>query len=165
MKNIFLLTPVALLTFTLAGCSDINSALESTNKVLSSTSQVLLGSTEPSKTQSSNPKARIVKEFVVGDKVTSQYEIKDLKFTVEDWGTGGNYIIHTTGTFYNKTNDFLLVNISAPKYDAEGYATSSLHLSVGTNAGDKTRIDDILNYWGKKDHRIDVKKVNYFINQ
>lgn len=133
----------------LSGCAELNTTLEGINSTLSQVNSSLGGGSSLSS-----------KTYNVGNRSTGQYEIQNLKLTVEEFV--GGYGIRYTGRVVNKTNKTMRIFITAPINEPDGdhYAVTNTEV-LGIPPKGSMKIDKLEPYaieWDKG-HKVDIRKL------
>ncbi|MBP6860766.1 MAG: hypothetical protein KBC57_00230 [Neisseriaceae bacterium] len=132
----------------LSGCAELNTTLGSINSTLGQVNSALGGNSLGNKT------------YNVGNQSTGQYEIQNLKLTVEEFV--GGYGIRYTGRVVNKTNKTIRIFITAPINEPDGdhYAVTNTEI-LGVPPKGAIKIDNLEPYaieWDKG-HKVDIEKL------
>ena len=103
----------------------------------------------------------------LGSNSTAQYELKNLKMLVVQ--RGGSYKgaipqadITFTGEALNKTNRLIVVNVSVPIYDKQGYYVSAVSTDIHIPPKEKVKIDNFRTTLSlTDDNRFNIQKTQY----
>lgn len=128
MKVCNLIATLALAS-ALTGCAALNDSLKQANELLGKATSSL-----------STDAGVNGKSYSVPDKVTSQYEIRNLRLATEQISDVTN--IRFTGQAFNKTNKLIKLEIAVPKYK-NGYYVSEVQKTITIPANEKSQIDGI----------------------
>ncbi|XDZ52335.1 hypothetical protein AB8Q18_04600 [Neisseriaceae bacterium CLB008] len=133
----------------LSGCAELNTTLDGINSTLGQVNSALGGGGSLGN-----------KTYNVGNRSTGQYEIQNLKLTVEEFV--GGYGIRYTGRVVNKTNKTIRIFITAPINEPDGdhYAVTNTEI-LGVPPKGSMKIDNLEPYAIKwdKGHKVDIQKL------
>ncbi|MDO4248198.1 MAG: hypothetical protein Q4C79_04420 [Neisseria sp.] len=145
--------PALIAVSVLTGCAQINAGLEELNGALGKANAALSGSGLSNVTGQS---------YTIPDKVTAQYEIRNLKLTlnkVSDSRTDVKF----DGQAFNKTNKLLNVAIVVPVYDKQNYYVTSVRAEVNLPPGEKSRVDKIAPFALEDGHHLNTQKTKFTV--
>lgn len=144
---------IAVLSVGLSACAQLSDGLQAVNDTLAK-ANAGLGSLSGS---ASN-------KIAMPDKVTSQYEIRNLKIELETIGddTAANF----TGQAFNKTKRRIRISITIPAYDPQGYHARDVRSEFIIPANEKIRIDTTAMYALKlsKGEKLNTAKASYHVD-
>lgn len=146
--NIFVVTVLGL---GLSACAELTDGLSSINGTLAGINSGMGASSNLSK-------------ISVPDKVTSQYEIRNL--TISQETISDLTSVHFNGQAYNKTKKNLRISIKVPVYDSQGFHTGDVRAEVNISPNEKTRIDtsDPYSLNLAKGEKMNTSKVTYRVD-
>lgn len=79
-------------------------------------------------------------EYKIPNKETSVYKVEDLVIQVKEPSSSNLSIILAGGKFYNKTKQSILLTITIPVYDKDGFSLSDYIIRVRADANQKVKI-------------------------
>ena len=120
------LAALAALGLGLSACAELTDGISAINGTLAGINSGMEASSNSGK-------------FSIPDKVTSQYEIRNL--TVSQETVSDLTSVHFKGQAYNKTKKNLRITIKIPVYDTQGYHAGDVRAEVNISPNEKTRID------------------------
>lgn len=143
----------AFLCCTLSACAQLSDGLQAVNDTLGKVNSGLGTFSGTSNTK-----------IPMSDKVTSQYEIRNLKIELET--IGEDTAAHFTGQAYNKTNRRLRISIVVPAYDPQGYHARDVRSEFTIPEKEKIRIDTTAMYALKlsKGEKLNTAKATYRVD-
>ena len=131
----------------LTGCATLADGLQKANETLGQVT-----SSMPSTSGSG-------KSYTIGNKSTSQYEIRNLKLTEEQISDVTN--IRFSGQAYNKTNQRMTISISVPVYNKQGFYASEVQTTVTIPPKEKTLIDGINPFALRDGQKLNTQKTSF----
>ena len=128
---------ITALSLGLSACAELTDGLSAINGTLAGINSGMAGSGA----------GQAKDTLSLGSKSTAQYELKNLKMLVVQ--RGGSYKgaipqadITFTGEALNKTNRLIVVNVSVPIYDKQGYYVSAVSTDIHIPPKEKVKIDN-----------------------
>jgi lipoprotein len=121
------LAALAAFSLSLAACAELTNGLQAVNATLAGIN---------SGTDSSGTTPNTI---AMPDKVTSQYEVRNLKLTQET--VSDLTSVHFNGQAYNKTKKSLRITIKVPVYDPKGYHAGDVRSEFTIPPKERIRID------------------------
>ncbi|KPN72613.1 hypothetical protein [Neisseria sp. 83E34] len=137
----------------LSGCAQLNAGLEQLSGALDKANSAL---------SASNSSGSIGKTYTVVDKVTSQYEIRNLSLKLEKLNETRTDV-RFDGQAFNKTNKLLNISIVIPVYDEQNYLVTSVRAQVHLPPGEKTRVDTVSPFALRDGHHLNTRKTRFVV--
>lgn len=145
--------PALIAVSALTGCAQLNAGLDELNGALGKANTALSGA---------GLSGSAGQSYTIPDKVTAQYEIRNLKLRPEKI-TGDVSDVRFEGQALNKSNKLLNISITVPVYDQQNnfvnYAIGKVHLPPG----EKTRIDSVSPLSLQDGHHLNTKKTEFSV--
>ena len=145
--------PALIAAAALSGCAQINAGLDELNGALSKANSALSGSGLSGASGQS---------YTIPDKVTAQYEIRNLKLRPEKI-TGDVSHVRFEGQALSKSKKLLNISITVPGYDQQNnfvnYAIGEVHLPPG----EKTRVDAVSPLALQDGHHMNIQKIKFSV--
>lgn len=132
----------------LTGCATLADGLQKANETLGQVT-----SSMPSTSGSG-------KSYTIGNKSTSQYEIRNLKLTEEQ--ISDQSTIYFSGQAYNKTNKLIRVEIIVPVYENSFYSTD-VRANIVIPAQEKMQIDSAELLVKSANKKLNIQKIRYVV--
>lgn len=127
----------------LNGCVTLTGGLEQVNTLLGQATSALNGG----------------QSYSVPDKITSEYEVRNLKLNVEKVSDSNN--IKFSGQAYNKTNKLLRLNIAIPVYNPGGFYARDVNITVTVPPKEKSLVDNFEPFAFKDGQKLNIQKIQY----
>lgn len=148
---------ITALSLGLSACAELTDGLSAINGTLAGINSGMAGSGV----------GQAKDTLSLGSKSTAQYELKNLKMLVVQ--RGGSYKgaipqadITFTGEALNKTNRLIVVNVSVPIYDKQGYYVSAVSTDIHIPPKEKVKIDNFRTTLSlTEDNRFNIQKTQY----
>ena len=145
--------PALIAAAALSGCAQINAGLDELNGALSKANSALSGSGLSGASGQS---------YTVPDKVTTQYEIRNLKLSINKV-SDSRTDVQFDGLGFNKTNKLLTVAIVVPVYDKQNYYVSSVRAEVNLPPGEKSRVNSTAPFTLEDGYRLNTEKTKFSV--
>lgn len=151
--NIRLTVSALVMLAALSGCAQLNEGLAQLNGALDKANSAL---------STSGTSGNIGKTYTVADKVTSQYEIRNLKLKLEQLNDTRTDI-RFDGQALNKTNKLLNISIVIPVYDQQNYHVTSVRAEVHLPPREKNRVDTVSPSAMRDGYRLNTRKTRFVV--
>ncbi len=146
--------PALIAVFALTGCAQLSAGLEELNGAIGKANTALSGS---------GLSGTAGQSYTVADKITNQYEIRNLKLTINKI-SDSRTDVKFDGQAFNKTNKLLNVAIVVPVYDKQNYYVTSVRAEVNLPPGEKSRVDTTAPFSLEDGHRLNTEKTKFTVS-
>lgn len=141
---------VLLVMASLTGCAQLNAGLEQVNRALGQANSVLGSSSDQSG-----------QGYDIADKVTAQYEIRNLKLTTEK--VADNIDVRFKGRAINKSAKLVNITIHVPVYDRQGNYVTSAQTAIQIPPKETALIDKLEPFSLKEGQVLNTHKIRYVV--